>query len=262
VWNDVPHPLMYLRIHRPFMTTEPRSYSRGYSPLSAHTPAGPYFSLDNRDHWNGKSSFPNLKLFTSDEEKSREEMEFPRRYLHAFRHHHSPNIGRAHVESNDGYQRKWSDDDFENYFTQMRITPRPKEKDVDTTNVIHRPSESYRRESPITTPSPNETDESISGESLGTSSGNTLNSVNGSVGNTIPEKNKVVFEKIRMGLDRRTTIMIKNVPNKYTQVPHLMDWINGSKCLWSMLILQIQELMISCISALIFRIDASSPTYI
>ena len=143
-------------------------------------------------------------------------MEFPRRYLHAFHHHHSPKIAHAHFERK-GYQRKWSDDDFENYFTQMRINS-PKEKDVNTTNVIHRPSESYRRESPITTPSPNETDESISGESLGTSSGNTLNSVNGSVANTIPERNKVVLEKIRTGLDRRTTIMIKNVPNKYTQV--------------------------------------------
>src|SRR5947207_8259487 len=171
---------MHLRIHRPLTTMEPRSYSRVYSPLSVYTPSSPYFSLDNRDHWNGKSSFPNLKLFTSDEEKSREEMEFPRRYLHAFHHHHSPKIAHAHFERK-GYQRKWSDDDFENYFTQMRINSRPKEKDVNTTNVIHRPSESYRRESPITTPSPNETDESISGESLGTSSGNTLNSVNGSV---------------------------------------------------------------------------------
>ena len=65
---------------------------------------------------------------------------------------------------------------------------------------------------------------SISGESLGTSSGNTLLSVNGSVlGSNVPEKNRVVLERIRMGLDTRTTIMIKNVPNKYTQVTHLLS---------------------------------------
>jgi hypothetical protein len=52
---------------------------------------------------------------------------------------------------------------------------------------------------------------------MGTSSGNTAASVNGSVGN-VPERNKVVLEKIRRGLDARTTIMVKNVPNKYTQV--------------------------------------------
>ena len=67
-------------------------------------------------------------------------------------------------------------------------------------------------------------DESLSGESLGTSSvagsgsgsGGSGGSF-GSVGN-VPERNKVVLERIRRGLDARTTIMIKNVPNKYTQV--------------------------------------------
>lgn len=42
----------------------------------------------------------------------------------------------------------------------------------------------------------------------------------GSVG-IVPERNKVVLERIRRGLDTRTTIMVKNVPNKYTQVNHL-----------------------------------------
>ena len=42
----------------------------------------------------------------------------------------------------------------------------------------------------------------------------------GSVG-IVPERNKVVLERIRRGLDARTTIMVKNVPNKYTQVNHL-----------------------------------------
>ena len=222
VWNDVPHPLMHLRIHRPYMTVEPRSYPRVYSPLSGYTPVSSYFSLDNRDHWNGKSVFPDLKMLSSDVEKPQEEMELPRR-AHAF-HHHPPNVGRTYLESNDGYQRKWSNEDLENYFNQMRITPRTRGKKVDTTNIIRRPSLSYRLETPVT-PSPNETDGSTSGESLGTSSGNTLNSVNGSVGNSIPERNKVVLEKIRMGLDMRTTIMIKNVPNKYTQVRSLGVWL-------------------------------------
>ena len=222
MWNDVPHPLMHLRIHRPYMTAEPRSYSRFYSPLSACTPVSPYFSLDNRDHWNGKSAFPNLKMFSSGTENSQKETELPRR-IHAFHHHHPPNIGRTYFESNDGYQRKWSNGDLENYFSQMRITPRTRE--VDTTNVIRRPSLPYRLESPITTPSPNETDGSSSGESLGTSSGNTFDSINGSVGNTIPERNKIILEKIRMGLDMRTTIMIKNVPNKYTQVRSPGVWL-------------------------------------
>ena len=107
-----------------------------------------------------------------------------------------------------------------------------------------------------------DTEGSISDESLGTSSGNTLNSVNGSVlsGGNVPEKNKVVMERIRMGLDTRTTIMIKNVPNKYTQVfppPDELEDLTSSKCLWSMLISRIRGLMISCIFALIFKIDAS-----
>lgn len=206
---------MRLRIHRPYMALEPHTYSHVCSPLSGYAPGSPYFSGD-RDHWNDKSAFPNLKKFSSDTKTLQEEMELPRR-IHAFHHHHPPNIGRAYFEGKDGYQRKWSNDDLEDYFNQMRITPRTREKEVNNNNVIRRPSMSYRLDSPITTPSPNETDESISGESLGISSGNNLGSSNGSVGNTIPERNKVVLEKIRMGLDMRTTIMIKNVPNKYTQ---------------------------------------------
>ena len=208
---------MRLRIHRPYMGVEPHTYSHVCSPLSGYTPGSPYFSLDDRNHWNGKSTFPNLKKFSSDTKKLQEEMELPRR-IYASHRHHPPSIGRAYFDGNDGYQRKWSNVDLEDYFNQMRITPRTREKEVNNTNVVRRPSMSYRLDSPITTPSPNETDESTSGESLGTSSGNNLSSINGSVGNTIPERNKVVLEKIRMGFDMRTTIMIKNVPNKYTQV--------------------------------------------
>ena len=41
-----------------------------------------------------------------------------------------------------------------------------------------------------------------------------------------------------------------------------LSFVDGSKCLWNMLILQIRGLMISCTSALIFKIDASSITYL
>ena len=147
----------------------------------------------------------------------------------------------------------------------MRISP-PVAKEMDVVDPTStRPSDKfrhYKRESPASGTSPEETEGSISGESIGgTSSGNTLNSVNGSVlGNNVPEKNKVVLERIRVGLDTRTTIMIKNVPNKYTQVfPLVTERLeaDGSKCLWSTLISQMLELMTSCIFALISRIDAS-----
>lgn len=162
--------------------------------------------------------FPNLNMFTSKTESSSKpqedpEISPPRRHLFQ---HYSPNIARANFE-NDMYQRKWSSNDLENYFNQMRLLPRPRDignKGLEsrTKDICH----SDESESPKTN-TPMDTDESISGESFGTSSGNTLNSVNGSVGNTVPERNKVVLEKIRIGLDTRTTIMIKNVPNKYTQ---------------------------------------------
>jgi hypothetical protein len=112
----------------------------------------------------------------------------------------------------------------------MRLSPGPRApdaagvtKDMDTIRSMVRsasdPFRGFERESPVSGSS-GDTDGSSSGESLGTSSGNTLNSVNGSVlsGSNVPEKNKVVLERIRIGLDTRTTIMIKNVPNKYTQV--------------------------------------------
>jgi hypothetical protein len=144
---------------------------------------------------------------------NKKEVELPPR-RHAF-HHCSLNNGRTYFNNNDIYERKWFSEDLENYFSRMRISPSTStSKDTDSRTCRG----NYERASPVTNPSPIETDESLSGESMGTSSGNTLSSINGSVGNGIPERNKVVLEKIRMGLDMRTTIMIKNVPNKYTQV--------------------------------------------
>jgi hypothetical protein len=143
------------------------------------------------------------------------------------------NIGRAYFERMrvcDTYPsrptRKRSDDELVDYFNQMRINPRARDtasKDMDMLVVPPLPSSSsdpyrgYERESPATS-TPNETDGSVSEESLATSSANTLNSVNGGVSNNVPEKNRVVLERIKTGLDKRTTVMIKNVPNKYTQV--------------------------------------------
>jgi hypothetical protein len=228
--------LMHLRIRRPFIPVEPRSYPRVHQPLSAYPPVTPYFNHESHhDHWNGKSTFPNFKMFPDGESsKSKDEMEMPRRqkFDQSFQPY-PPNIGRAYFEGvgvYDSYQpratRKCSDNHLEKFFSQMRITPRTRDvipKDVDPGVIRPLPSRpggnytTYQHESSAPN-TPNDTDESISGESLGTSSGNSFNSVNGSVGNHVPEKNKVILEKIKMGLDTRTTVMIKNVPNKYTQV--------------------------------------------
>lgn len=226
---------------------EPRSYPRVYSHLSGYKPSGPsYVPIEPRDQWSGKSTFPNLKILSSDDTTlepsnphDRPDMS-PRSKSDPTLARYPPNIGRGYLDGFGPYEayppfpsrpptRKWSNDDLENYFSQMRITPRG--RDIVSKDGIHRQSVSVNlvrptpvrpegfasfEDSPVT--SPNETDESISGESLGTSSGNTLTSVNGSVGVNVPERNKVMLERIRRGLDTRTTIMVKNVPNKYTQV--------------------------------------------
>lgn len=186
--------------------------------------------LESRDPWNGKSAFPNFKVFAPDSESSKpDESDIAARQNIPY----PSKLGRASyqgLETSDCYAshpaRKWSDEDLENYFTHMRITPRlvreivtPTDIDVNIVRPNSKRPETYRgydRESPGAS-SPNDTEGSVSSESIGASSGNTLNSVNGSVGN-VPERNKVHLERIRLGLDKRTTIMIKNVPNKYTQV--------------------------------------------
>ena len=216
-WSDVPHRLTHLRIHRSFMNAEPRSHPRVYSPLGPYTSTSSHFSLDNRDHRNGKAGFPDLKPFAPELNSScSSQDEIPRPSRSKF-NSYLPRIAAAHSKMNNKTcQRKWTHDDLEKYFNQMRIDlTRTRDEDVDSDNVIRRPREAvHRGESPVTS-SPMETDDSISGESLRTSSANTLNSGNGV---PVPERNKVILEKIRLGLDSRTTIMIKNVPNKYTQV--------------------------------------------
>jgi hypothetical protein len=223
-------------------------YPRVYSHLSGYRVSGPsYFPIEPRDEWNGKSTFPNLKILSSDDgtvksSKPRDRPDLsPRSKSDPTLTRYPINIGRGYLDGFGPYEtypsfpsrpttRKWSNDDLENYFSQMRISPRG--RDAVPKDMVHRQSTSvnlvrptpvrpegfasFDHDSPVT--SPNETDDSLSGESLGTSSGNTLISVNGSVGVNVPERNKVMLERIRRGLDTRTTIMVKNVPNKYTQV--------------------------------------------
>src|ERR1700737_1160762 len=208
-------PPVVLPVERPF----PR-----LNPFPGYKPLGQYFSVDKRDHWNGKSAFPNLKFLTSDPEssKSHHEEESYRKDLSVYP------MGRGY-DSLGGYdaypssprrptrKSSYPNDALEGYFSHLRITPRKLDvQDGRASPGLVRPMP-VRAENPFRFESSlPESDSSISGESMGTSSGNAA-SVNGSVGN-VPERNKVVLEKIRRGLDARTTIMVKNVPNKYTQV--------------------------------------------
>ncbi|CAG8493844.1 19254_t:CDS:2 [Racocetra persica] len=45
----------------------------------------------------------------------------------------------------------------------------------------------------------------------------------------ISEKNTLDLERIINGLDNRTTLMIRNIPNKYTQ-RMLLDWLYETHC--------------------------------
>lgn len=288
------------------MAIEPRSYPRQFSHLAEFKAAGGGYmpTMENHNHWNGKSSFPNLKLFSTAVGESSSKSQEPRESSRRTEERSMKYTGQVGRDYRNGFgpfdayppfpsrqQRKWTNNDLENYFTQMRLTPssssgssprgREIPKDVEhrhstsstnATMVIRpvpiRPGNMYRV-SPATDINAPTEDDSMSGESMAISSGNTFNSINGSVSTNVPEKNKVILERIKRGLDHRTTIMVKNVPNKYTQVPlahHDRDcvfWniVDGSKCLWSMLILRIRGRMISFTSALIFKINAStSPT--
>ena len=191
-------------------------------------------ALSNRNHWNGKPLFPDLKLFpsVSDSANSADNQDRFRRQTPDFlSQYYHPTTVRPYIQTLGTYQRstaKWSSEDIENYFTQMRLGPgdgnRAKSDGIIRPAVI-RPENMnprYEHASPAPTETPNETDGSISGESFDTSGGSQV-SVTGTVGSNIPDRNKVVLERIRKGLDKRTTIMVKNVPNKYTQVLHLMS---------------------------------------
>jgi len=220
VWNDFPEQLIKSEVHaHPTVTPiEPRSFHPLISPFG---PIGPYLTLTNRNHWNGKPLFPDLKLFppVSDPSSSTDKQNrFSRQ---------TPEFGRPYIQTIGTYPRstlKWSSEDIENYFTQMRLGPRDGNKAKSdpilrpTVNRSENMNPRYEHASPAPTETPNETDGSISGESLDASAGSQI-SVAGTVGSNIPDRNKVVLDRIRKGLDKRTTIMVKNVPNKYTQVP-------------------------------------------
>lgn len=260
---------MHLRIHRPPPHLETRSYQRAFAPLSPYV-TEPYVGLRQHNHWNGKSAVPNLKTFATDSESTRpcsEDILQHHNFSHTSRRY-APSVNRAGFKTNeefDTYSRsapRWPDDDLENYFPHMRIAPRCRDiisKDNDASIV--RPSSLYHEdinrghepESPVTS-STNENDKSVSEESLGTLH---LASVNGNMGSGVPERNRVFLEKIRMGLDKRTTIMIKNVPNKYTQVRVYSKSTDASKCLLSTLTSRARGPMISCTSASISRTNAS-----
>jgi hypothetical protein len=96
-------------------------------------------------------------------------------------------------------QPKWTEDDLEKYFAQLPVSD-----ELRPVGLV-RPTRSSSLES------------EISGDE--------------SKKTTVPERNKVVLDKIRRGRDTRTTIMVKNVPNKYTQVPTTWDKrTDCSKC--------------------------------
>lgn len=221
------HPLMHLRIHRPYVYDSHSSYPRQ---MYHYTPVPTYFNpLDLRtpsDRWPATAKSPPASLnFDPRPELSRAEIP---------RSQPPPSTLPA--------DRKWTPSDLENYFTQMRITPL-KTRDVlakaaeniGTLRSMHPAPRPTTREfaadgllgqarrdrsggeastplTPVSPASPSaESDESMSSSgaescSLGSNGG-------------VPERNRIVLEKVMMGLDKRTTIMIKNVPNKYTQVP-------------------------------------------
>jgi hypothetical protein len=224
VWSDIPHPLLHLRIRPTF----PRSYLSSYQ--ASFGSLTPFFAAENHDQWDGKRTLSTRKMFTPDSDSSKEKED-----LRLLRHQKSdntyesypPNIGRAYFEGVGVYEsypprstiKPQGTVDLDKIVSQMRISTKdgPKESDINVVRPLPiRPTSTRNQRE--TSSTPNESDESISGDSLGTSSGNSFTSVNGIVSNNVPQKNKVNLERIQVGLDKRTTIMIKNVPNKYTQV--------------------------------------------
>jgi RNA recognition motif 2 len=220
------HPLMHLRIHRPYVYDSRSSYPRQ---MYQYPPVPTYFNpLDLRvpsDRWPTTAKSPPAR--TNFDARP----EVPR-----------PEIPRSQPPpSSLPADRKWTPSDLENYFNQMRITPL-KTRDVlakaaeniGTLRSMHPAARATTREfaaegllgptrrersgdeastplTPVSPVSPSaETDESLS------SSGGESCSLGSNGG--VPERNRIVLEKVMMGLDKRTTIMIKNVPNKYTQV--------------------------------------------
>jgi hypothetical protein len=198
------------------------SVARTFTPVTAMSMKSPFGTLtcDKTEVWNGKSNFPNLSLeaFPKPEPSQSKEVNpfrLPSRSIF------SPPPDRS-LDPFDAYPpvpratRKWTDDDFERYFTHLRISP-----SRDATVKEERRQPGLLRPRPLRATSDDaktsESDESVSDESTAASSGRRVPAVSGTVG-VVPERNRVDLERIRKYLDLRTTIMVKNVPNKYTQV--------------------------------------------
>lgn len=247
--------MMHLRIQRPNVPImDSRStYPRVYPPYTSMCAS--YHSTDlSRDRWSTTATtaprnplsrfnlFPDIEsplrgrqppLSSSHEGRATYRAEIPRS---------QPLPSSSQPSTSSG--GKWTANDLENYFNQVRISSAPCTRDVlakaaenmSTLRSMHPPQgnglvdgkgrvegktvdheDGYVRgkgfedgscglNSPV---SPTDTEESIS-----SSGGETCSLGLGGV----PERNQIVLEKVMMGLDKRTTIMIKNVPNKYTQV--------------------------------------------
>jgi hypothetical protein len=256
VWMDV-HPLMHLRIHRPFVSVmdSRSSYPRLFPPYTSLTSY--YAARDSRDSWPSTTTttpksptnpHPRFPLFSDDVNSLSSPIRVPQVPPSSTQTGTFPRaveIPRSQppLSSSSSSGRKWTATDLENYFTQMRIsTPtQSRTRDVlakaadnmSTLRSMHphrlrsELSSSTRqqpglyvedggagRKSPVS-PGVVDTDSSSGGEScsLGTSSASSSSATS-----AVPERNRIVFEKVMIGLDKRTTVMIKNVPNKYTQV--------------------------------------------
>ena len=238
-WMDV-HPMMHLRIHRPFapvMDSRSSSYSRVYPPYTS--PTAPYYGggMDSPcDLWPTTTKSPTTPLsrfnFFSDIDNAPSPLRRSQLPLSSETSYH-PEIPRRQPSPSGSSSSpgKWTATDLENYFNQMRITTPPSARQV-LAKATENMSILRSMHGAVDLPADEKgfqgkglEEGNVSGlNSLASPSADTESSSGGescSLGSNggIPEKNRVVLEKVMMGLDKKTTIMIKNVPNKYTQVP-------------------------------------------
>jgi len=249
VWMDV-HPMMHLRIHRPFapvMDSRSSSYSRVYPPYTSTM--APYYwgGMDSpRDLWPTKTQSPTSPLsrfnFFSDVDNAASPLRRRQLPISSFEISHPPEVPRSQPSPSQSSSSpgKWAATDLENYFNQMRITTPPSAR-----QVLTKAAENISILRSMHAAADCSADKKgFQGNELEEGNGNGLNSFappsaetesssggeSCSLGSNggIPEKNRVVLEKVMMGLDKKTTIMIKNVPNKYTQVsfpgPPFFTW--------------------------------------
>jgi len=199
------------------------------------------FPSAEKSHWNGKSSFPDLSPQAfSEPESSKSVLDTNDNFHLPYRRVQLPSerIGYG-FDAYDAYPplstratRKWTDDDLEQYFNHLRISPRrvspPTVKEERRQPGLLRPmpirgANGALKLSETTTclNASDQSDDSVSDESIGATSGRLPHPGMGVTSGLVPLRNRVDLERIRKGLDTRTTIMVKNVPNKYTQVFHL-----------------------------------------